>query len=303
MLTPESLCRIHAEMGQQALPMGCSLFPRIRHNIDGVTEESLNAACPTAAGLVMLQQELFRPFAIPPADALAALMLQCSPVVDLRLNFWPLRTLSLALLLDRSLPVASRLSRLVLLAQCLGSLNLQPFLRQLETPHLPSAAEPPGFSKLLPALDQLLNSRPDSRSLRQLVLAATGSLGYHPNLPTTHAETTYRQAWQQTLAPFLDAHPWLLENYLANHIFLSLFPLGWLPARQAPPPGPASPRPAPSALAIALELSRTADISQGLLTGLAAMPGLPLTQALVVTVAQVVTRARNQSLTASLQAA
>lgn len=49
----DGLCRIHAELGHDALCQTCRDFPRIRHEFDGFEELGLELSCPEAARLIL----------------------------------------------------------------------------------------------------------------------------------------------------------------------------------------------------------------------------------------------------------
>ena len=49
----DGLCRIHAELGHDALCQTCRDFPRIRHEFDEFTELGLELSCPEAARLIL----------------------------------------------------------------------------------------------------------------------------------------------------------------------------------------------------------------------------------------------------------
>ena len=49
----DGLCRIHAELGHDALCQTCRDFPRIRHEFDEFTELGLELSCPEAARLLL----------------------------------------------------------------------------------------------------------------------------------------------------------------------------------------------------------------------------------------------------------
>ena len=48
----DGLCRIHAELGEQALCRVCSQFPRLRHDYGSFAELGLELSCPEAARLI-----------------------------------------------------------------------------------------------------------------------------------------------------------------------------------------------------------------------------------------------------------
>lgn len=53
----DGLCRIHAELGHEALCQTCRDFPRLRHDYDGFTELGLELSCPEAARLILTGED------------------------------------------------------------------------------------------------------------------------------------------------------------------------------------------------------------------------------------------------------
>ena len=51
----DGLCRIQAELGEQALCDVCRTFPRITHEYEGFTEHALELSCPEAARLILTE--------------------------------------------------------------------------------------------------------------------------------------------------------------------------------------------------------------------------------------------------------
>ena len=64
-------------------------------------------------------------------------------------------------------------------------------------------------------------------------------IGYRPGVTPAALVPAYTQACEQHYQPLIDAHPHLLENYLLNHIFKSLFPYGSLAEQARANSGPA----------------------------------------------------------------
>lgn len=51
----DGLCRIQAELGEQALCHVCRTFPRLTHEYEGFTEYALELSCPEAARLILTE--------------------------------------------------------------------------------------------------------------------------------------------------------------------------------------------------------------------------------------------------------
>ena len=53
----DGLCRIQAELGEEALCQVCSQFPRLRHDYGGFVELGLELSCPEAARLILTGED------------------------------------------------------------------------------------------------------------------------------------------------------------------------------------------------------------------------------------------------------
>lgn len=62
----DGLCRIHAELGHEALCQVCRDFPRLRHDYGNFAELGLELSCPEAARLIFASQEYhFHSYTVP----------------------------------------------------------------------------------------------------------------------------------------------------------------------------------------------------------------------------------------------
>ena len=232
LLSSDSLCRIQSELGHTALPIGCQTFPRVLHRIDGTVETSLSLSCPTAARLVLLSPDTFQPLASPTGDALSHLFEAANLHPAPQNLFWPIRSLSLAIALDRTRAFPHRLLLLGSLAAALAHGSLDIVQSQFNRPPQPN--QPPDLAPTLLAMEQLLQAHPHNDRLRALLAIALHGIDFQPGKPLEASQAIYLHTWHAQLSPFLDNHPWLLENYLVNHIFRNLFPFGWQSGNGAP---------------------------------------------------------------------
>ena len=61
----DGLCRIHAQLGHDALSQTCRDFPRLRHDYGDFVELGLELSCPEAARLILSNDSHFLPQALP----------------------------------------------------------------------------------------------------------------------------------------------------------------------------------------------------------------------------------------------
>ena len=69
MWQPDGLCRIHAELGHDALCQTCRDFPRLRHDYGSFTELGLELSCPEAAKLILTGEDTQFCTCAEPSDA------------------------------------------------------------------------------------------------------------------------------------------------------------------------------------------------------------------------------------------
>jgi lysine-N-methylase len=239
-LTEGRLCRIHAELGEQYLGNDCATYPRIRHIIDKMPETVLDLSCIEAARQILLDphpmqsaDESSRPF---PWNEVAR------SGTTLRSYFWPIRAFSIDLIRNRAYPLWQRMfllgtfcRRLDAMARGEAERDFPAFFRDF------SAAVTAGSLRTsmetIPAnlglqLDLVLsvvnlrlgdNSHASPRLLESLQNALRG-INHLPNVPIENQIAAYALAWERYAAPFFAEHPYFLENYLINTIFMYTFP-------------------------------------------------------------------------------
>jgi lysine-N-methylase len=241
LLTPERLCRIHAELGEEFLCHTCATYPRIASRIDNCEEVALSLSCPEAARLVLLDP------ALPvtgPARAFNPLWhnLDASGRSPLPF-FWPIREHVVALLRDRAYPLWQRLFLLGSLCRRLdaaargetgrgiGSV-LRDFHAAIARGSLRAAmekipADPALQLDMVLQLAALCRDRPlfGARFLECLDAFRHG-IGFHSAATMPSLIAGYTAAYGQHYAPFFHAHPHILENFLINAVFRRQFPFG-----------------------------------------------------------------------------
>lgn len=236
------LCRVHAQLGGDALPETCRQYPRYTQTINGRTETALALSCPEAVRLV-----LFTPDLLGPEGAKSAGLGAPSLDASQPLHAWADQIRALVLWLvagNRSYPLWQRMFLLRLLCHRLDQLRTSGTEHQ--TPALLAEFEASVASGALrPAMDQLPNS---TAAQLDVVLQLAGLMLQHSNLPPRFVEcvnafTTgigngpgatlaslaagYETARERWFEPFVAQHPQMLENWLVNAIIRHRFPFGW----------------------------------------------------------------------------
>jgi lysine-N-methylase len=246
-LSSERLCSIQQEHGERYLPAICASYPRAMRAIDGLKETALLLACPEAARLVLLNPDLVQPEepGVPRYSRFhqagdQAVKRNGSPHQFL----WELRAFTLLLLRDRDYALWQRLFLLGMFSKRLseiteaGELELIP---QLLRDHSRLILE----GKLRPLMDGIpVRTGLRLATLVEIIKRHTGTTaGKHPRfrecvgdfLTGIHCDekttldnwgSVYQENDSRYCRPFLEKHPYMLENYLINYVFRSRFPYG-----------------------------------------------------------------------------
>lgn len=258
-LTEEKWCGIQQTLGEEALSPTCKTYPRIeRETPAGRLETTLHLSCPEAARLVLLEECAKPQVQVPDWQAVYdSVAKQCLRAVADAGGFvvagfaeviqGASRAFLILLLRDRRYSLGERLwlmgifaSRLKALLPVVESGAPQQQFSALMAEFCSLA----GTGALLPALAQvvgqpamqlaltlrLVNRRLDRamNSLRFLddVKAFLDGIGYEPGMTPERLAPALLRAEQEFFAPWMEAHPWLLENYLVHALDRSGFPLG-----------------------------------------------------------------------------
>jgi lysine-N-methylase len=291
LLSPDRLCRIHAELGEGFLSHTCATYPRIVNSMDGVEETALALSCPEAARLVLLNPDLLQPelpdLELPAPESLEAANepsgceLAETPsaegISSLLPWFRPIRQSALALIANRAYQLWQRLFLLGVFCRRLDAIakgelqrSIPAFLADfeatvasgalraaMETLPLDRTAQLDVVLRLAGLLLHRSNVRP---RFVECVQAFTAGIGNGPGATLESLAARYSEAHDRYYEPFLRRHPHILENFLVNTIFRCRFPFG----REGGPAG----RPHSMAREFALLTAQFA-LMKGLLIGVA----------------------------------
>jgi lysine-N-methylase len=237
----DRLCAIQKEYGARLLTPTCSIYPRSLSVVNGRLEGSLSLSCPEAARAVLLQEHSTDQRGnLLSGDFRTDNVFNLRPRAGLEPMFLPLRNLIAALIRDRSRPfwqrlliIASLCSRLDaiaegdlrhagdLIARYEAALGQGPSveLERLE-PHIPTRLE-----IAITLSDQRCRDPDCGKRFRDAFwdfVEGIGSSGEGPQDDVLR----FNQANQNYLDPFVQRFPFILENYLLNHVYQHLFPFG-----------------------------------------------------------------------------
>jgi lysine-N-methylase len=239
MFTEARLCRIHAELGPDSLCRLCQDFPRVPRRIDDLEEQPLSLSCPEAARLVLLAEPLLAAGGGP--EYTTSWDEAKTGIEPLRNYFWAIRDFTIRLIVRQDYPLWQRLfllgtfsRRLDAFARGEAEQSVLHFIREfgaaLDVGKLNAAMEGirPDLETQLEMVQRLigLNMRDASPRLGELVALFARGIG--PSRKTRRDEpiARYRASYQNVYKPFFERHPQMLENYLVNYLFGSLFPFG-----------------------------------------------------------------------------
>jgi lysine-N-methylase len=238
----ERLCQIQTTLGEALLPVHCDAYPRHANLVHGQVDLAARLSCPEAARLALLAPDALEPIELEADRRLAERgrdwteepWLNRPAPHEPRFHYQSLRARCLELLQARQAPLAARLRALGRALEYLGERPL------LEPPDLvrafaeaePLLTEPPGpasFDLQEPLLRRLrawvaMRGVPAryrvvlDRLQLGLALPADPAAALGPETRAAYEQA--RQRW----ARYVASRAWLLENYLANHIWLSSFP-------------------------------------------------------------------------------
>jgi lysine-N-methylase len=242
MLTADRLCSIQAELGEQMLSHTCRTYPRIVNAIGSMRETALTLSCPEAARVVLLTPDL-RTTNPPDPDENTQLLASNDGATPLPPEFWKIRTTVLNLIRNRAYPLWERLFLINILCQRLdaiasGTLKLTVsgflagFRDSVAGGNLRAAMQslpidPTAHVDIVLRLAGLMLHKSNIRPrFVECIQAFTTGIGNGPGSTLESLTAHYNFAHDRYFQPFVERHPYILENYLVNTILRCQFPYG-----------------------------------------------------------------------------
>jgi lysine-N-methylase len=259
MLSPDRLCRIQSELGEDLLSHACATFPRYIHAAGDRKEKSLTLSCPEAARLVLLDPNLLTDGFSNPDSFSSTASPGCGPAPQganttpdppaeepsaaLPDNFWPIRAVVLNLVRNRLYPLWQRMFLIGVLCRRLdaissGELNLvvPAFLLDFEA-SLASGSLGPAMETLpldrgaqldivLRLAGMMLHHSNVTPRFVACIKAFTAGIGNGPGATFESLTAQYIAAHDSCYAPFVQSHPHIMENFLVNTLLRCQFPFG-----------------------------------------------------------------------------
>ena len=247
-LRADQLCGIQAVHGELPMPLGCRVYPRVHHRVDGAMVSALRASCPEAARM-LLTTDGIRPGGqqTHAREALESGLRELPSRGDAQSLFWQLRQTHSAILHERALPFAERMKAMGRLAQWLdaepdgdAALALRGFLHEWLGEHdkrneakrcSRMDEKPLGF--LLAATEAALRFAGGNARFRALTARVQRGLKRGLERELEIGSEDGMAGWQarcerlrsENLEPFLRSQPQLEENFVWNEIVCGVYPM------------------------------------------------------------------------------
>ena len=256
----EGLCSIQKRLGEQYLGAACAAFPRVSNLVNSIVERSLDLSCPEAARLALLDPMPLDFCPIEPEitgakkdvaepgfgrlfSASFSGISEAEHPGTAGEGIAQVRRFVLSILQNRKYPVPKRL---ILLGHVCDKLhefgtraNYQPLSEFLQgfalaidagffDDHLRSVTANPAtqLGIVLELIAERVKSDFTHRRFLQFYQEFVEGIGGSPTATLQEMGHHYAEAYRQHYAPFMSQHEYMLENYLANNAFRTLFPFG-----------------------------------------------------------------------------
>lgn len=252
-LTETKLCHIQLKLGEEYLSNTCAHYPRITNQVNGVLEKSATVSCPEIARLALLNPDGIEFDEIRESSELRRTIQKKLEVHEkkashkLQKYFWELRIFTIQVLQNRNYSLAERLIILGLFFQKIEeNLSNNSPDKTLELIATYTSIMDDGSLKehldLIPVQEtvqmELVKEMADRRYLqginsqryKECYSETLLGLKFIKDTPFAEVAKTYPEVCQTYFKPFMEEHEYILENYLVNHVYKSLFPLSGFPS-------------------------------------------------------------------------
>lgn len=247
MLTENSLCKVQLQLGEEFLSNVCTSYPRVSNIVNDVVERSATMSCPEAARLALLNPNKMEFDEIEETlnNKFATQGYLNSSTSKNRLTpyFWDMRIFTIRLLQNRTYTVSDRLILLGIFIQ--NADDLVRIKKENEIPLLIENYEklistgafndslkevPVEWTPQVKLLKKLIDTRVTLGIRNQRYLdcheAMTTGIGFTDENSIEEVTLRYQMVYKNHYEPFMEKHCYILENYLVNHVYKNLFPLG-----------------------------------------------------------------------------
>ncbi|MEH7235790.1 flagellin lysine-N-methylase [Bacillus sp. JJ1562] len=248
-LSEEKLCKVQLNLGEDFLSNTCAIYPRSLNKINGVVEKSLTMSCPEAARLALLNPngmefDLTEELGNTPGFIARELDTGNPDLMNKPIKyFWELRSFTIQVLQDRTYSLDERLIFLGLFFRKVqeavdhGKLGfIQDIIAQYSTMMVNGGAksvfstDSKHLAIQMEICKELLDYRVahgiGSERYQKCLSETLQGIEYTTESNVEAIAEKYKVAFEEYYKPFISEHEYILENYLVNYVFKSLFPFG-----------------------------------------------------------------------------
>ena len=214
----DGICSVQQTFGESCISDMCSSFPRVLNVVDGVLERSLHLSCPEAARLVLRDPEamtLDHRDAGDDAHRAGSLSVVSTAACNGREQF---RKRAIEILKDRSRPLWKRLT---MLGSAIEELSGRACVQTRNGGD--------GMLRLEIVLELIVSRISAEYASPRFLACYSGfmrGIGWNADSTMDEIAGRHGHALATWWAPFADRNPHVLENYLVNYAFRTLFPFG-----------------------------------------------------------------------------
>lgn len=244
----KGLCSIQKELGESYLSPTCATYPRKVNEINGEQEVSAVLSCPEAARLALIEPKGME-FVYVDAYTQRNLQWNARVVTDspnatlTAKHFWPLRTISIEILQNRKLNLSHRFMLLTILADRIdesierfGDTQIEDILEQFqseltqENGIMDSAIFPSNGHFQLKFLNDILTTFVEqnlwyNRRYKECLDQYLKGMQATEGSKVEETVSAYEAIRNDYYASFMNEHEYMLENYLVNYIYSTMFPI------------------------------------------------------------------------------
>ncbi|MFK7694750.1 flagellin lysine-N-methylase [Paenibacillus sp. HJGM_3] len=247
-LSEEKLCGVQQKLGEIYLSNVCATYPRVSNSINGIIEKSGTISCPEMAKLVLLNPEGIEFIETQEPEItrniISTKMKTDHPAIVSIIEhyFWELRIFTIQVLQNRNYSVQDRFIIIGLFYKKLQDmLDTDPstnpsqmiamFTNLIEAGDLRQQLSeiPVQYAiqmELLKELaDQRFNQFINSKRYMECFAEFLHGLGYTSKATVEEIAETYEYAFKQYYEPLMNQHEYIIENYLVNYVYKTVFPV------------------------------------------------------------------------------
>lgn len=237
LLTECGICSVHKDYGENYLSETCTVYPRIKNEVEGVVERSMSPSCPEVGRLLLFKEE---GVVFEQVDALEEGWDHAVSKYEIPL-LWPLRIGIIRLLQSR---VASFGTRMTVVGLFLNKMQqytsrqqeamvekvFQLYEMQLHRPEfvekIESVARQDAIYLELGTflISSRLKGGYSSPQYLNFIQCFSEGLQIDKEITDSEKVTYYRQMKERYYDPYMKEKEYVLENYFVNQVFKELVP-------------------------------------------------------------------------------